>query len=120
MTHFGSLKIIHSNVEKNFFFPVNFVFPQTLSSVSYPGRTIEKQKLSHETLFDKQYLDGSVIIEWMDSNLGWRSPGRHLKVLDSSQSIKLSTTQNQNQKNKIQIPSLITGLFELRFSPGII
>ena len=70
-----------------------------------------------ETLKAVSMLNGSVLISWKDSNMGWKTSKRRVKVLDESSRV-IVTELSQDNKNELLVPKLdMDQTYQLVFAP---
>ena len=75
------------------------------------------QFLQPQTLTAVSMLNGSVLITWTDSSMGWKTSKRRVKVLDENLRV-IFTELSQENKNEVLVENLsIDHVYQLIFAP---
>ena len=73
--------------------------------------------MSPETITAMSLTNGSVLITWTDSNMGWKTSKRRVKVIDENAKT-LMTALSRNNQNELLVTDLKADqTYELIFAP---
>ena len=75
--------------------------------------------MAPETITALSFTNGSVLISWKDSSMGWKTSKRRVKVIDENAKI-LMTALSRNNQNELLVPSSdlkADQTYELSFAP---
>ena len=75
--------------------------------------------MAPETITALSFTNGSVLISWKDSSMGWKTSKRRVKVIDENAKT-LMTALSRNNQNELLVPSSdleADQTYELSFAP---